>query len=63
MRSFREMWRFGFKLFDFGRNNRLSLTPIYDHEPGEPEHRAYWWLNGRLLGRYISVTSLWGEQP
>lgn len=48
------MYQYGVTLFDFGRSNRLSITPVYSDAP--PYARAYWWISGRVLGRYISVT-------
>ena len=39
-------------LFDWGRSNRMGLAPIVDDGTWE---FAYWWLNGRILGHYVSI--------
>lgn len=40
-------------LFDFGRRNHLSIAPIVADE----DHGCVvgHWLNGRVLGRYVSL--------
>ena len=48
-------------LWDFGRNNRLFFTPIYGDDYQNPvvysNTPLYWWLNGRIFGHYISVST------
>jgi len=45
------------RLFNFGRNNRLSLGRIVaDDDCGL---QVAWWLSGRIFGRYISVIIPW----
>lgn len=42
------------RLFNFGRNCRLSIVPIVD----DNDKVIYHWLSGRLFGFYISITTL-----
>lgn len=39
------------RLFNFGRANRLFVVRIVD-EKYQPHG---WWLNGRILGFYVSI--------
>ncbi len=47
------------KLFDFGKQCRLSLTGVVDDLPNLQGgvQRIGWWLNGRLFGWYVSCDS------
>lgn len=40
------------RIFNFGRNNRLSLTRIVADD--DYDMMVGWWLSGRIFGRYIS---------
>ena len=53
-------------LFNLGRSNRLAVTPVFIRdgyaEAGEPSwYRVAWWVNGRLLGRYVSFNIPWSQ--
>jgi hypothetical protein len=41
------------RLFDFGRQWRMALSPIVSDE--DWTRRIGCWLNGRLAGRYVSL--------
>jgi hypothetical protein len=45
------------KIFDFGRNNRLSLTLTVDEDAKSTSGFVYvgWWLNGRIFRKFISM--------
>ena len=45
------------RLFNFGRNNRLSLATVVDEH--DYELVVGRWLSGRVLGRYVSVVIPW----
>ena len=40
------------KLFDFGRANRIAISPIVDDDT---DTLVFWWLNGRIFNHYISI--------
>lgn len=43
--------------FDFGRANRLGATRIVSDD--DWGRQVAWWLNGRVLGCYVSVSIPW----
>ena len=54
------------RLFNFGRNNRLSITPVVIRDAyAETDEPAWWqvawWINGRILGRYVSFNIPWSQ--
>lgn len=40
------------RLFNFGRANRLSWTPLVGDN--DYDKIVAYWLNGRVLGKYVS---------
>ena len=45
-------WWYHPTLFNFGRNNRLGLTPVCDDD--DFNLQIGWLLSGRVLGFYVS---------
>lgn len=48
-----------YRLLKIGRN-RLSLAVVVDDD--DYRQQVAWWLNGKILGRYVSVNIPWRRQ-
>lgn len=46
--------------FNFGRANHLGLALVVSDD--DYDLQTGWWLNGRILGRYVNVVIPWRRQ-